>query len=87
MALMDAELFVQAEDLIGDREALLENALRELPGVQFVSERHQSGPSVEGCVQIAFDPQVTNPVIIKEALGRRGFNVLSARESESATAE
>ena len=86
MTLMDAELFVQAEDLVGDRAALFEDALRQMPGVRFVSERHQPGPSVEACVQIAFDPELTNPVVLKEALGRLGFNVLSARESDTAPA-
>jgi len=87
MALKDAELFVQAQDLVGDREALFEDALRQIPGVRFVSPRSQPGPSVEACVQIAFDPALTNPVIIKEALGRLGFNVLSARESDTASTE
>jgi hypothetical protein len=85
--LIDAELFVQAQDLVGDRQALLEDALHQIPGVSFVSERAQPGPSVERCVQIAFDPEVTNPVVIKEALGHLGFNVLSARESDTATTE
>jgi hypothetical protein len=62
----------------------LEDALRQMPGVQFVSPRAQPGPSVERCVQIAFDPEVTNPVVIKEALSHLGFSVLSARESDTA---
>jgi hypothetical protein len=87
MALKDAELYVQAYDLAGDRQALFEDALSQVPGVEFVSPRTQPGPSVEACVQVAFDPEVTNPVAIKEALARLGFNVLSARESDTAQTE
>lgn len=87
MAVIDAELYVQAMDLEGeDRERLFEATLRRIPGVSFVSPREHSGPSAERCVQIAFDPEQTNPVIIKDVLGRIGFNVLSARESDPASA-
>jgi hypothetical protein len=84
MALMDAELFMQAMDVAPSHWEALEAALRRLPGVQFVSQRVQEGPSAEVCVQIAFDPEVTNPVAIKEALGHDGFTVLSARASSTA---
>jgi hypothetical protein len=85
MAVIDAELYVQAMDLEGEgRERLFEATLRQIPGVSFVSPREHTGPSAERCVQIAFDPEQTNPVIIKDVLGRIGFNVLSARETEPA---
>ena len=84
MALTDAELFVQQQDLVGDRNMLFQDVLRQQPGVAFVSPRAQEGPSAEACVQIAFDPTVTNPVILKEALAPYGFNVLSVRESDTA---
>jgi hypothetical protein len=84
MALTDAELFMQAVDLDDTRHALLEQALHDMPGVRFVSQRAYRSSTAEVSVQIAFDPQITNPVIIKEELGRQGFTILSARESDTA---
>ncbi|MGH2369454.1 MAG: hypothetical protein ACRDI2_14795 [Chloroflexota bacterium] len=84
MTVIDAELFVQAQDVEGDREALLEETLRQVPGVRFVSPRSHDDPTAAACVQIAFDPTLTNPVAIKEVLARHGFTVLLARESDSA---
>ena len=86
MALIDAELFMQAADWDDSRRALVEQALHDIPGVEFVSPPGTADPSVEARVQIAFDPQITNPVVIKQVLARQGFTVLSSRESDTCTA-
>ena len=83
MPLQDAELFIQAMDDQPAHREVLEDVLNGMPGIEFVSERAHDDPTVEKCVQIAHDPQITNPVIIKEELGRRGITVLSANEETS----
>ena len=38
------------------------------------------GETAEAGVRVEFDAAVTNPVILREALAKRGFAVLSAAE-------
>jgi hypothetical protein len=81
-ALDHADLFLERDDVLG-KEAALEAALRRLPGVSAVHVvpfDTSGSQSIEACVRVDFDPQVTNPVIIRDALAGEGYAVLSAAE-------
>ena len=76
-----ADLFIQQGDLVG-QEARFREALAHLPGVRAVGEI--GGPererAAEASVRVDYDPETTNPLILREALQRAGFTVLSAAE-------
>jgi hypothetical protein len=72
-----AELFLERDDVVS-RQAQLEALLCQQPGVHSFQVVAHDDPTVEVCLRVAIDPEVTNPVILKEALAREGFTVLSA---------
>jgi carbon monoxide dehydrogenase subunit G len=80
MAGDSAELLIQRAQVVGRVEQLRE-ALRALPGVQRVGTIDEDVASIEARVSVDFDPGVTNPVVLREALARAGFTVLSAAET------
>lgn len=74
-----ADLFLERDDVVG-REAQLEQALRSMPGVASVRIVQPPGETAEAGVRVEFDAAVTNPVILRQALAKQGFAVLSAAE-------
>ena len=78
------DLFIQRGDLAG-REDQFQDALRRLPGVQSVGrvEEPQGSGTAEVCVRVTIDTETTNAVILRDALQREGFTVLSASEEQT----
>ncbi|MBA2446504.1 MAG: hypothetical protein H0V51_00580 [Chloroflexi bacterium] len=74
-----ADLLIQSGDLVG-RETQLREALRRLPGVTSVGELARDAASIEARIRVEFDAGATNPLIMKDALSREGFTILSASE-------
>jgi hypothetical protein len=77
-----ADLYFERDDVLG-KEAVLEAALLVVPGVRgarILRNHERRTETAEVGLRVDFDPQVTNPVILEEALARRGFTVLSAAE-------
>ncbi len=75
-----AVLLIQQEDAIR-RTGQLRETLGHLAGVQAVGEPAPVPDSAEMRVHVDFDPGTTNPVVMREALARDGFTVLSAGET------
>ncbi len=74
-----AELYIQRADLQG-REAECARLLRQMPGVLGAQMAGSDPESIELRVRVEFDPGATNPVVLREALERAGFTVMSAAE-------
>ncbi len=74
-----ADLFLERDDVVG-REAQFEHALRSMPGIISVRIVQPPGETLEAGARVEFDASVTNPVILREALAKQGFTVLSAAE-------
>jgi hypothetical protein len=79
MSVDSADLFIQSGDVVG-KEAQLQEALRRLPGVTSVGELTGDTESVEARIRVEFDAGETNPLIMKDALAREGFTIMSASE-------
>lgn len=74
-----ADLLIQSGDVVG-KETQLRESLRRLPGVISVGELSRDAESVEARIRVEFDAGQTNPLIMKDALAREGFTVMSAAE-------
>lgn len=70
---------IQKADVAG-QEARPVELLHAAPGVGAVKIHGEGQTSIEARVQVDFDPAVTNPILMHDALARRGFTVLSADE-------
>jgi hypothetical protein len=79
MVLDRVELFVRWPETAGGQE-FVEDALSSLPGVAAVGPLTQDAGTVEGRVEVAFDPRRTIPILFEEELTRRGVTVLPAAE-------
>ena len=58
----------------------LREALLQIPGVHSVGAMSLDEVSVLAHVTVAYDPALTNPIVIRDELGRSGFSVVSAVE-------
>jgi len=73
------ELFIQYADAAG-REAWVRATLRQVPGVLSAAPL-PAGDGAGGVpLRVEFDPGRTNPIIMRAALARDGFTVLSAAD-------
>jgi hypothetical protein len=79
MPVDSVELYIQAADVAGE-ESRFREALRRLPGVKSVGELSQDDESIEARVRVEFDARETNPLLMKDALEREGFTIMSAGE-------
>ena len=80
------ELFIQGGDVAGQEERLV-RVLQELPGVRSVGTIAQDDISVEAKVEVEFDPEETNPLLMRDALEEQGFTILSAAEEPEGVEE
>lgn len=74
-----ADLLIQWGDVVG-KETQLQEALRRLPGVTSVGAVSRDTDSIEARIRVEFDAGATNPLIMKDALARDGFTIMSASE-------
>jgi hypothetical protein len=79
MVLDRVELFVRWAEAAA-REDLVQKALRSLPGVASVGPLTQDAGTVEGRIEVEFDPRRTNPILFEDELAHCGVTVLSATE-------
>lgn len=58
----------------------LREAVLRIPGVRSVGDMSRSDVAAHARVLVEFDADITNPILIREELGRKGFIVSFAGE-------
>ena len=77
--LVNVELHVPRVDA-KEKGSELREALLQIPGVHSVGAMSLDEVSVLAHVTVGYDPALTNPIVIRDELGRSGFSVVSAAE-------
>jgi hypothetical protein len=74
---VELKLYVQWSDA-GPGQQKLRQTLLDIPGVRSVGQIGMEQSSVEGHVTLDYNPAVTNPIMIEDALRQGGVAVMSA---------